>query len=162
MFNPRTPWSETPVGYGEPASCTPSPGYPDTHCSGYARAAWFLPLAYVNNATCACRTTGNSPTAQCVRKFLQDRLAAWPTALKLSAAAARALPGPAYHAWVQANLTPRIYRDHVDAYRACCCPSAPAPYWSWIGVTTVPIQPCSLVGHAIRQFGPCHGVPGTW
>jgi hypothetical protein len=157
-----SPWPPTPAGYAESEACNPAPGYPDTECSAYARGAWFLPLAYVNNATCACRTTGNSPTAQCVRKFLQDRLSAWPMSLKLSAAAARALVGPAYEAWVQANLTPRIYRDHVDAYRACCCPSGPAPYAAWVGVTTVPIRPCSLVGSAIRWTGSCHGTPGTW
>ena len=145
--------------FGE--TCTPTPGIPNTDCSAYATNAWWLPLAYVNNATCACRTTPNSPTANCVRKFLQDRLAATPRWLKLAAAAAKTSP-VGYPAFVQATLTPRIYRDHVDAYRSCCCPSGPAPYWSWVGVTTVPIQPCSLVGNAIQRFGPCHGVPGTW
>lgn len=140
--------------------CIPAPGIPNTNCSAYAANSWWLPLAYVNNATCACRTTPNSPTANCVRKFLQDRLAATPRLLKAAAAAAKALP--TYPAFVQTVLTPRIYRDHVDAYRSCCCPSGPAPYWSWVGVTTVPIQPCSLVGGSIRRFGSCHGTPGTW
>jgi hypothetical protein len=70
-------------------------------------------------------------------------------------------PG-AYQAFVQAFLTPRIYKDHVDAYRACCCKSGPAPYWSWIGVTTVPIPACNVVGAAIRLFGSCSGTPGKW
>ncbi len=158
------PWPACALpGFAEGETCTPASGYPDTQCSAYARAAWFLPAAYVNNATCACRTTGNSPTAQCVRKYLQDRLVSWPSSLKAASAAAKAtLFGPAYAAWVQSMLTPRIYRDHVDAYSACCCPSRPAPYASWVGVTTVPIQPCSLVGHAIRKYGSCHGTPGTW
>ena len=154
------PWMQPPPGYGQAEACTPAPGIPNTDCSAYAANGWWLPLAYVNNATCACRTTPNSPTANCVRKFLQDRLAS--TSRWFKAAAAAAKVAPAYPAFVQATLTPRIYRDHVDAYRACCCPSGPAPYWSWVGVTSVPIQPCGLVGHAIRQFGPCHGVPGRW
>ena len=49
-----------PPGLAEGASCTPAAGYPDTNCSGYARNGWFLPAAYVNNATCACSTTGTS------------------------------------------------------------------------------------------------------
>ena len=149
------------------AHCTPAPGFTPSHCSAYAAAAWWLPLAYVNNATCACVATPDSPTANCVRKFLQDRLAAAPTWLKTMAAAQKPLElnpitHPSYQAFVQTTLTPRIYQDHVDAYRNCCCPSGPADYWSWIGVTTVPIQPCSAVGDAIRYFGSCHGTPGTW
>lgn len=141
-------------------SCIPSIGISNADCSAYAKNAWWLPWVYVNNATCACRATPNTPTANCVRKVLQDRVAATPAWFKASAAAAKRLPG--YPAFVQTVLTPRIYRDHVDAYRRCCCPSGPAPYWSWIGVTTVPIQPCGLVGTAIRYFGSCHGTPGTW
>lgn len=140
--------------------CVPAPGIPNTQCSEYARNSWWLPAAYVNNATCACRMTPNSPTANCVRKFLQDRLTATSRWFKLFAAAQK--PLPAYPVFVQTALTPRIYRDHVDAYRTCCCPSGPAPYPAWIGVTAVPIQPCSLVGSAIRYFGSCHGTPGAW
>jgi hypothetical protein len=142
--------------------CIPAPGLTNTSCSAYAANGWWLPAAYVVNATCACKATPNSPTAECVRKFLQRRLAATPMALKLSAAAAKSLPMPAYLAFVQSVLTPRIYRDHVDAYRQCCCPSGPASYPSWIGVTTVPIVPCSVVGHFINRYGSCHGTPGKW
>ena len=152
-------------------TCNPSmPGKPPTssNCSAYLANSWWLPMAYVNNGTCACLTTPNSRTANCVRAFLQDRLAATPTWLKTIAVTQKPndnplLPTyPAYQAFVQTVLTPRIYQDHVDAYANCCCPSGPAPYPSWIGVTTVPIQPCSLVGLSIRYFGSCHGTPGTW
>ena len=154
-----------PSSLGE--SCTPAPGIPNTSCSTYAANSWWLPLAYVNNATCACRTIPNSPTADCVRKFLQDRLAATPAAMKALAASQKPLEAsaftyPAYQAFVQGFLTPRIYRDHADAYRSCCCPAGPAEYPAWMGVTSVPIQPCSLVGASIRHFGSCHGTPGTW
>ncbi len=157
------PWGSVQLG----EECTPAPGLPPTACSPYAANAWWLPLAYVNNATCACRTTPDSPTANCVRQFLQNRMAATPRRVKFLAASQKPLETspttyPAYQAFVQSALTPRIYRDHVDAYRTCCCPSPPAPYWSWIGVTSTPIQPCSLVGNAIRYFGSCHGTPGTW
>lgn len=146
-------------------TCNPSmPGMPPSlgNCSAYAANSWWLPLVYVNNSTCACLTTPNSRTANCVRAFLQNRLAATPTSFKLFAASQKALPPGAYDVFVQSVLTPRIYQDHVDAYANCCCPSGPAPYPSWVGVTTVPIQPCSLVGASIRYFGSCHGTRGTW
>lgn len=148
-------------------TCVPRAGIPNTDCAAYGRNAWWLPLAYVNNATCACRATPNTPTANCVRKFLQDRMATAPGWVKGAAAAQKALERnpatyPAYQAFVQTLLTPRIYRDHVDAYRTCCCPSGPAPYPAWMGVTSVPIPSCRLVGDAIRHFGPCHGRPGSW
>jgi hypothetical protein len=84
------------------------------------------------------------------------------TAFKIFAASQKLLPSPLYQTFVQTLLTPRIYKDHVDAYRDCGCPCGPAPYPSWIGVTTVPIQPCSLVGYFIKQFGPCNCAPGRW
>lgn len=146
------------------SACTPAAGVPPTACSPYAANDWWLPPAYVNNATCACSETPDEPTANCVRKFLQDRLAATPLSVKTTAASMKpmAILNPAaYQAFVQAFLTPRIYQDHVDAYRSCCCPSGPAPYPAWIGVTSVPL-PCPAVGWSIRQFGSCHGTPGSW
>ena len=121
--------------------CTPASGIPNTNCGAYAANRWWLPSACVNNATCACQTTPNVPTANCVRKLLQDRLAATPGWLKVMLFSHKSLDNPTtyaqYQAFVQAFLTPGIYRDHVDAYRSCCCPSGPAPYPVWIGVTSV-------------------------
>jgi hypothetical protein len=159
------------AGANEPSDgrpgCTVGVGISNSTCSAYAANSWWLPFAYVNNATCACIETPNVPTAKCVRKFLQDRLAATPGWFKTAAALQKPndnplLPTyPAYQAFVQTFLTPRVYRDHVDAYAACCCPSGPAAYPAWIGVTAVPL-PCAGVGAAIRQFGSCHGTPGAW
>ncbi|MGH9764800.1 MAG: DUF4157 domain-containing protein [Blastocatellia bacterium] len=159
---------EATAAAGAGAACVPAPGVTSATCSAYSANAWWLPFAYVNNATCACLATPNVPTANCVRKFLQDRLAAAPTWLKVIAASQKIndIPGsptyPAYQAFVQTMLTPRIYGDHVDAYRSCCCPSGPAPYMDWMAVTSIPIQPCSLVGWFINHFGSCHGTPGAW
>jgi hypothetical protein len=144
--------------------CTPAPGIPNTDCSAYLRNVLWLPLAYVNNATCACRETPNEPTANCVRKFLQDRLAATPFLVKSLAAVRKSqefTDPTGYQAFVQTVLTPLIYRDHVDAYRSCCCPSGPADYLDWMGVTFFPL-PCPAVGYFIRKRGSCHGTPGTW
>ncbi len=151
---------------GKPG-CRVGAGIPNTTCSTYAANNWWLPSAYVNNATCACTETPNSPTANCVRKGLQDRLASTSGWVKAVAAAQKGNDNPlsplypSYQAFVQAFLTPQIYRDHRDAYAACCCPSGPAAYPAWVGVTSVPL-PCAGVGAAIRYFGSCHGTPGTW
>ncbi|MBZ0303137.1 MAG: DUF4157 domain-containing protein [Anaerolineae bacterium] len=145
-------------------NCTPGSGISNSTCSAYASNSFWLPLAYVNNATCACQQTPNTTTANCVRKTLQDRLAATPTAIVAAATAAKVMEiinPTAYQTFVQATLTPLIYADHVIAYSSCCCPSGPAPYPAWVGVTTVPL-PCSTVGEAIRYFGSCHGTPGAW
>lgn len=159
------------AGANEPSDgsvgCTVGAGISSGTCSAYAANRWWLPFAYVNNATCACIETPNVPTAKCVRKFLQDRLATAPGWLKTAAALQKPndnplLPTyPAYQAFVQTFLAPRIYQDHVDAYVGCCCPSGPAAYPAWVGVTTVPL-PCAGVGAAIRLFGSCHGTPGAW
>ncbi|HLK56933.1 MAG TPA: DUF4157 domain-containing protein [Chthonomonadaceae bacterium] len=149
-------------------ACTPAAGIPSSDCSAYAANAWWLPAAYIVNATCACMVTPNDPTASCVRKFLQDRLAAYPTALKATAAGLKASsmalptsPTP-YDLFVQTVLTPQIYQDHVDAYRSCCCPSGPAPYVDWMAVTAIPNPVCSLTGWFINRYGSCHGTPGAW
>jgi len=65
--------------------CVPAAGITKSSCTAYFSNAWWLPLAYANNTTCACQTTPNSPTANCVRKFLQDRLAATPRSVKRTA-----------------------------------------------------------------------------
>jgi uncharacterized protein DUF4157 len=147
-----------------PETCVPAPGYTSATCGAYRANDWWLPNVYVHNATCACRETPNDPTAMCVRKFLQDRLATTPAATKSRARAMKPfeiVSPTVYQAFVQAVLTPIIHRDHVDAYASCCCPAGPAQYASWIGVTTVPL-PCPAVGWSIRQFGSCHGTPGAW
>jgi hypothetical protein len=161
-----TPTDTDAGGAGGMASaprCTPDPGIPPTDCRLYSANAYWLPTAYVINATCACTSTPNVPTANCVRQFLQDRLRATPGWLIAAATVAKLDPDPAtYEAFVQTVLTPRIYGDHVDAYRHCCCPYGPAPYYDWIGVTTVPIPICPLVGWTIAHFGSCTGTPGAW
>jgi len=149
------------------ANCRPAAGLPPTVCGIYAANSWWLPDAYVNNATCACSMTPDEPKANCVRKYLQDSLVATPTTIKTEAARRKALSTTSaweaqkYQVYVQTDLTPRIFMDHWLAYRTCCCPSGPADYPAWIGVTTVPLS-CSQVWWSIRWFGSCNGTPGFW
>lgn len=150
-----------PAPSGPDTQCTPAPGIPSSDCSIYGSNAWWLPTAYVQNATCACLVTPNEPKANCVRKFLQDRLRAYPSWEKSLLAASKIGDYAEYQAVVQAVLTPQIYKDHVDAYAACCCPCPPASYEKWIGVTSVPL-PCSFVKTAIFEKGPCNCKPGLW
>ena len=154
-----------PVPNDAPSNCVPATGLPPTSCSAYADNAFWLPRAYVNNATCACEETPNSTTANCVRKFLQDRLKSTPQSIKDFWSTEKQLEffnkGEYDEHLIQVGLTQRIFQDHVDAYSNCCCPSGPAPFPAWIGVTTIPLT-CKGVGTAIRQFGSCHGTPGAW
>jgi len=162
----HTPEPE-PEAEPEQTTCTPKPGIENSECDAYVKENWWLPEAYVHNATCACQETPNVPTANCVRKFLQDRLGQVDREVKVEAAhwlgalLTRRVSKSEYINFVQLNLTPIIFKDHVDAYRDCCCPSGPAPLEAWRGVTTFAL-PCAGVGVAIRQFGSCHGTPGEW
>lgn len=159
------------TGETEVPDCIPAQGISPADCEHYQENAWWLPNAYVDNALCACQATPDDPTANCVRKFLQDRLRSssrYSASLKTEALgmkiALEELQPVAYATWVQARLTPKIYEDHVDAYKACCCPCGPAPYAAWVGVTTIPLGlvSCSAIGESIKEFGPCHCVPGQW
>jgi hypothetical protein len=147
---------------GNKPGCTPGKGVKPDHCDIYNDNLYWLPYAYAHNATCACEETPDTPSANAVRKFLQQRLAATPADVKSKAKTAKALlSAGVYEAWVVSNLTPRIYQDHVDAYAAGCCTSGPAPYEAWVAVTTIP-TPCFAVGLSILQYGSCHGTPGKW
>jgi hypothetical protein len=148
-----------------PGNCTPMAGLSPTDCSAYKDNEFWLPGAYVNNATCACEQTPNSTTANCVRKFLQQRLKEAPQSVKDFWAAEKQVEffnkGEYDNDLLQFGLTQRIFQDHVDAYSNCCCPSGPAPFTAWIGVTTVKLS-CDIIGEAIRQVGSCHGTRGAW
>ncbi|MGH9969843.1 MAG: eCIS core domain-containing protein [Pyrinomonadaceae bacterium] len=162
---PRPGPTPVPVPDNAPANCTPPPGLPPTECSLYRANEYWLPSAYVHNATCACQETPNSTTANCVRKFLQDRLAATPQSEKDFWSRMKQLEFMSKAEYdqeiLQRGLINRIFEDHVDAYSNCCCPSGPAPFTAWIGVSTTPLG-CQLVGMAIRRAGSCHGTPGAW
>lgn len=149
--------------------CTPCSGILPSVCGAYAANRHWLPDPYVFNATCACTRTPNGPKANCIRKILQDRLAGTPAALKARAARMKRLYNRGalslldYNGFVVRHLTPRIYRDHVIAYRTACCPSGPAPFPAWIGVTTIRMPNCTSVWLAILfGGGSCSGRWGRW
>jgi hypothetical protein len=171
---PCPPCPEAPRTAGctpcpEPAGqkCPPTDGIKNSDCSAYAKENWWLPEAYWRNATCACQETPDVPTANCVRKFLQDRLGKVDQQVKIDASLMlgglrmKVVSLDEYINYVQLNLTPIIYKDHVDAYAECCCPGKPAPLEAWRGVTTIAL-PCAVVGEAIRQTGSCSNTPGKW
>ena len=141
--------------------CNPEPGISNQSCGHYADNSTWLPLPYVSNATCACKETDNSPTARCVRQKLKKSMQGTSIFFKAEAVGAKTLPLPAWGAWIAGRFAPKVYKDHVAAYRECCCTSGPAPFPAWVGVSSVPL-PCSVVGDSIRQYGSCHGTPGKW
>ncbi len=150
-------------------ACSPCSGIRPSTCGAYAANRLWLPDPYVFNATCACSRTPNDPKANCIRKVLQDRLASTPAPLKARAARMKRLYNRGaislldYNSFVVMHLTPRIYSDHVIAYRTACCPSGPAPFPAWIGVTTIPMPNCTSVWLAILYGGgSCSGRWGRW
>jgi hypothetical protein len=155
---------QTDTEAGNKPGCIPGKGTRPDQCGIYDTNRDWLPAAYANNATCACEETPDTPSANRVRAVLQQRLAATPKEVKAEATKAKVLEllsPKAYAAWVLLRLTPRIYDDHVEAYKEGCCPSGPATRRAWDVVTTVPL-PCFIVGGSIRYFGSCHGTPGKW
>jgi hypothetical protein len=56
-----------------------------------------------------------------------------------------------------------FYDLHVAAYKTCCCPGTPAPYYTWLGIFygAGEVLPCTsdtfgMLG-AILMFGRCGG-----
>jgi hypothetical protein len=151
------------------SSCTPCTGIRPAICSAYAANRYWLPDPYVYNATCACSRTPDDPKANCIRKVLQDRLASTPAHVRTRAARMKHLYHSGainlldYNAFVVNELTPIIHLDHYIAYRTACCPSGPASYPAWIGVTTIEMPNCSSVWWAILYGGgSCSGRIGKW
>lgn len=151
-----------------PPDCRPVEGVPPSTCSAYEAAADWLPPAFVQNATCACKTTPDAPSANAVRRTLQRELAATDPAFvaacreKLAASKAGLLAELAYEEWVAVHFAPLAYVWHQKAYASGCCPCGPAPFVDWVAVCTIPIPFCHLVEEAIDWFGSCHCTPGQW
>eukprot|EP01127_Copromyxa_protea_P019510 TRINITY_DN6356_c0_g1_i1.p1 TRINITY_DN6356_c0_g1~~TRINITY_DN6356_c0_g1_i1.p1 ORF type:complete len:177 (-),score=26.40 TRINITY_DN6356_c0_g1_i1:17-547(-) len=139
-------------------------------CVYYEQNMDWLPTAYVKSATCAC--TGakglwddgwNSPTSHCVRNFLLAGHRAINDTFKAEMRAKKekycvpAICNPEYLFWIEKNWVPIAYKVHVDAYRHCCCPKGPAPFWSWqaLMLNYEGIVGCPLIVTAIEGFGKC-------
>ncbi|MEF8817577.1 MAG: DUF4157 domain-containing protein [Salinibacter sp.] len=147
-------------------------GFPPSrdNCAAYEKNSWWLPSEYVHNATCACMELPDSPTANCVRDHLQDRMEAVPTSTKeywqRIVAITEAgewigrgvpwgeIPQEEAEMLIQLELARLIYKHHKEAYEKCCCKGGPAPFPSWVGVVNVPL-PCEGVEASIRAFGSC-------
>lgn len=139
-----------------------------TQCSVYQDSREWLPDAYVDAATSACRGTPSNPTYNCIRWYLQDRMARWPRAFTETALSLKAARRPnslssmnRYNRWVSSAFVPRIYKDHLDAYRRCGCPAAPAAYPAWEVVVEVPL-PEFFIPLSIQATGSCSGAFGSW
>ena len=143
-------------------------GYENTNCSFYdsAEVREWMPNAYLDNAKCACSTMPNCPSATCVRKYIQvghHKLLGISPEIKARAKELKKNGGALlYHQFVQEELVPFFYKEHVNAYEVCGCPSGPAPYWAWQAVSIVKHIPCPVIKHSIFQTGPCHGIRGYW
>eukprot|EP01098_Paradermamoeba_levis_P014303 TRINITY_DN6783_c0_g1_i1.p1 TRINITY_DN6783_c0_g1~~TRINITY_DN6783_c0_g1_i1.p1 ORF type:complete len:199 (-),score=56.13 TRINITY_DN6783_c0_g1_i1:258-854(-) len=150
------------VGANETCKKVPA-GYAPGNCTWYDRNAWWLPSNYKSNAQCVC--SNNPPlneTFACVRRIVQEIPEAFPLSFKQKMAQMKNSSNPIqYQTFLQQNFTPLVYKAHVDAYKICCCPSGPAPYITWVGITLVPL-PCPFVWNGVLFAGSCHGTPGKW
>lgn len=106
--------------------CVPAAGFSDTSvCDIYLQNSDWLPDAYVQNAYCACTILPNDiATSNCVRKYLYERLQNFNSTLKnilyqkkLEYNKNPLLNWISYNAFIVQELTPVIYKEHVDAYR---------------------------------------------
>lgn len=133
----------------------------------------WLPEAYRRNADCACSTIPmDSDTAACIREFLSNSIndeskyssdfkdKMMEEKEKYEENKITGLIG--YKAFIADEFVPKIYKDHQDAYKQCCCEGEPAAYPAWIGVATVPMPTCGSVKASILLFGSCGNKPGKW
>jgi hypothetical protein len=158
--------------------CRPvfSPGVSDTnvcHNVYEVQNSYWLPEAYIDNAVCACSGIPTySYEANCIRQFLATRIndkSRYTPAFRQQMAEAKTkfnahplLDLISYKAFVMRDFVPKIYEDHQDAYKQCCCTGTPAFFASWEAVATVKVPTCGLVVDSIKMFGSCHGKAGTW
>jgi hypothetical protein len=142
---------------------------PNTECAKYKQNSWWLPDAYVHNATCACKATPNDSAANIIRAVLQQRLENTPDSLKKRMEQAKTamknhtISKRKYRKLVKQYLTPVIYNDHVIAYDTGNCKGDPACYFAWKFVTTRYAGGCGMVYFFIRWGGgSCSGKWGKW
>ena len=104
--------------------------------------------AYVVNTFCACLSVRGEGSEK-VRGYLQYDIQR------------------ANDAGQTVFTTEDIYTSHVKAYKYAGCECGPAAYWSWLGVTNVPlrlpfdwadpVKSCKLVEISINIMGSCRG-----
>jgi hypothetical protein len=128
----------------------------------------WLPRPYANAASCACngnvdnKHAWESASAQCVRakllRFHQHFDATMQQSLAnyISHAPSCSTTQQHLNAYLQNVFAPYVHRVHIDAYRTCCCPGAPAAIWAWKALS-VCWQPwmCPLIPLLIKYFGAC-------
>jgi hypothetical protein len=142
---------------------------PNTECAKYKQNSWWLPDAYVHNATCACKATPNDSAANIIRAVLQQRMENTPDSLKRlmqqrkSDLKNHVISKRKYRKLVKKDLTPLIYCDHKIAYCKAGCCGDPAPYYAWKFVTTRYAGGEKMVYFFIRWGGgSCSGKWGKW
>ncbi len=129
------------------------------NCKIYAENAWWLPDAYLHNATCACLVTPDEPKANIIRKKLQEYLVNTPIEVKKQAEIQKnkllqkKISKKNYNRYVKKILVPLIYKDHVAAYKKAACKGDPAPYLAWKLIATKRVKDCHLIKISIDCLG---------
>ncbi len=129
------------------------------NCKIYADNAWWLPDAYLHNATCACMVTPDEPKANIIRQNLQESLVNTPLAIKKEAELQKnkfldkKISKKVYNRYVKKVLVPLIYENHVIAYKKADCKGDPAPYAAWKLIATKRIKDCKIIKICIDCLG---------
>ena len=129
------------------------------NCDVIKKHSWWLPDAYINNATIACLVVPDESKSNIIRWTLQEQLNNTPNEIKLQAAKKKEayqtgnLSKRKYRKYIIKNLTPLIYKHHQIAYKNAGCKGDPAPYQSWKFVTTRAVESRKFIWFSIRCFG---------
>lgn len=138
-------------------------------CETYALHSYWLPDEYMANALCACGYLPLDSAAKVVRRFLIQALDTAADTLKIlgkdmkTALVSGSISKKEYTRFVKKYIVPKIYADHVAAYRAAGCTSGPAPYWEWRVACTHRFKDCEKMVKRNLQFGgACNKKSGQW
>jgi hypothetical protein len=138
-------------------------------CSLYENHRNWLPECYLTNAHCACDYLPKDSAAEVIRRHLLFALDTTGMEFKMQAKKMKSdyLTGvigkKEYEHFVKKNIVPKIYNDHVNAFRKAGCPDGPGAYWEWKIACTREFKNCKrMVRYNLKFGGGCNKEGGSW
>jgi hypothetical protein len=138
-------------------------------CDSYEQFRDWLPDAYIYNAGCACNYLPKDSAAMAIRIFLIES-AFWTNPALQSEARemknkylADIISYRKYKKFVRKKIAPKIYSDHVLAYRFAGCTKGPAPFWEFRYSCIHPFRHCKRMLQLNLMFGgSCKKTRNSW
>ncbi|MBS3914816.1 MAG: hypothetical protein KG003_09965 [Bacteroidetes bacterium] len=138
-------------------------------CEQYEEFRSWLPDAYIFNAGCACNYLPSDSAAMAIRAFLINAIISTSPELRSKAwdMKEQYLSGRIsrrkYKKFVRKNIAPKIYLDHVLAYRFAGCKKGPAPFWEFRYSCIHPFRHCKRMLQLNLMFGgSCKKNKNSW